>query len=95
MDETRFTPPSPIDSETRERLLETVENMSELDQFLAKYKVNHDPYIQEKYIKPLKKRDKERKKQLRREWWWSKGIQIVNLILALIAAITGVIALLR
>ena len=69
--------------------------MTELDWFLAKYKVEHDPYIQEKYIKPLKKRDKERKKHRRQEWWWSKGIQIVNLILALIAAVTGIIALLR
>lgn len=95
MDETRFTPPPPIDRQTREELMKAVDNMTELDWFLAKYKVEHDPYIQEKYIKPLKKRDKERKKHRRQEWWWSKGIQIVNLILALIAAVTGIIALLR
>ena len=95
MDESRFVSPPPIDSETREQLLKTVENMTELDWFLTKYKIEHDPYLQEKYLKPLKLRNKEHKKHLRREWWWNKGIHIVNLILALIAAVTGVIALLQ
>lgn len=95
MDELRFPPPPPIDSETQERLLKTAEGMTDLDWFLTKYRVEHDPYIQEKYVKPLKKRERESKRQHHQAWWWNKGIQIVNLILALIAAITGVLALLQ
>lgn len=38
---------------------------------------------------------KRRQQQARWDLWWSKGIQILNLILALIAAVTGIIALLR
>lgn len=90
-----FTPPPPVDPEIREEMEKSVKRMTEIDWFLAKYKVKHSPYIQEKYIKPLKEREKAARKRRRREWWWSKGIQIVNLVLALIAAITGVLALLR
>lgn len=95
MDDIPFTPPPPVDPEIREEMDKSVKRMTEIDWFLAKYKVKHSPYIQEKYIKPLKKREKTARKRWRQEWWWSKGIQIVNLILALIAAITGVLALLR
>lgn len=35
------------------------------------------------------------RKQNRRDWWWSKGFQILNLFLALIAAASGIIALLQ
>lgn len=95
MGDVPFTPPPPVDPEIREEMEKSVKRMTEIDWFLAKYKVKHSPYIQDKYINPLKKREKAARKHRRREWWWSKGIQIVNLILALIAAITGVLALLR
>ena len=48
-----------------------------------------------KHIQPVIYCDKVRKRQLQKEWWWSKGIVILNTVLALIAAITGIIALLR
>lgn len=47
-----------------------------------------------KYVLPIQKRDKEYKRIRRKEWLWSKGIVILNTILAFIAAVTGVIALL-
>lgn len=90
-----FTPPPPIDHETNEKMKKTVERMTETDWALADYKVKNDPYIQDKYIKPLKNREKSDRKQRRREWWWNKGIPLINLFLALVAAITGIIALLR
>lgn len=91
----KFTPPPPIDKDTQDHLRKAMENVTELDRFLFDYKIKHDPYIREKYVKPLKRRDKECKKHLRWEWWWNKGIHIVNLILALIAAVTGLLALLQ
>lgn len=35
------------------------------------------------------------RKNKRRQWWWNNGLQIVNLLLALIAAVTGIIALIK
>ena len=94
MDETHFVPLSPLDSETRDQIIKKANQMTELDWFLAKYKAKHDPRIR-KYLDRIHAREKDFKRTRRVEWWWSKGIQIVNLILALIAAVTGVIALLR
>lgn len=34
------------------------------------------------------------RRQKRKDWFWNKGLQILNLFLALIAAVTGIIALL-
>lgn len=34
------------------------------------------------------------RRQKRKDWFWNKGLQILNLLLALIAAVTGIIALL-
>lgn len=48
-----------------------------------------------KHVQPVIDCDKARKRQLQNEWWWGKGIVILNTVLALIAAITGIIALLR
>ena len=47
----------------------------------------------EKYVKPAIKRDKQIKREQRRQWWWNHGIQLINLLLALIAAVTGIIAI--
>lgn len=96
MDE-KFTPPPPIDSETAEQLLECAKDLTGVDLQIFNYKLRHDPRLA-KYrdkLKVLKKQEKAAKRHRLREWWWSKGIQITNLILSLIAAITGVIALLR
>lgn len=89
-----FVPPPPLDPETREELLSAARKMTELDLFLLRYKSKKDPRFR-KYLDRVREYDKASKRSRRRDWWWSKGIQIVNLILALIAAITGVIALLR
>lgn len=51
--------------------------------------------IQDKYVKPIKKREKIHKKNQLNEWFWTKGATIINIILALIAAITGIISLLK
>ena len=90
----KFEPPAPVDRETQERLLDTVRNMSDLDWFLLDYRSRHDPRLL-KYRKRLESRDESAKRARFFDWWWSKGIQIVNLILALIAAVTGIIALSR
>lgn len=89
-----FVPPPPLDPETREELLSAARNMTELKWFLLRYKSKKDPRLL-KYRRLAREYDKASKRSRIKDWWWSKGIQIVNLILALIAAITGVIALLR
>lgn len=48
-----------------------------------------------KHVQPVIDRDKAQNRLMRKEWWWSKGIVILNTLLALVAAITGIIALLR
>lgn len=52
-------------------------------------------HIKEKYVKPIQKREKEYKKNAYKEWFWTKGATLLNLLLALIAAITGIISLLK
>lgn len=91
MDEPRITPPLPIDGETQEVLLKSLDEMTELDRFLLDYKTNHDPYIQEKYIRPLKNRDKERKRRNRRRWWRDNWIAFFCLLFSFIAAIPVII----
>ena len=49
----------------------------------------------QKYIHPVIEREKKLKRQHRRDWWWSKGTQLVSLLFALLAAITGIIAILQ
>lgn len=34
-------------------------------------------------------------KNKRKQWWWNNGLQLGNLLLALIAAVTGIIALIK
>lgn len=54
-----------------------------------------DKSIKEKYIKPIQEREKNYKKEKRSEWFWTKGATLLNILLALIAAITGIISLLK
>lgn len=48
-----------------------------------------------KYVLPVLEREKQQKKQKCTEWLWSKGILILNTILAGIAAISSLLALLK
>ena len=61
-------------------------------QKLKKHLKESDGY--EKYVAPALKRRRVQKRNERNEWWWNKGVPIINTILALIAAITGIISLL-
>jgi len=54
-----------------------------------------DKLIKEKYAKPIKERENKYKKVKRSEWFWTKGATLLNILLALIAAITGIISLLK
>lgn len=87
MDDIPFTPPPPVDPEIREEMEKSVKRMTEIDWFLVKYKVKHSPYIQKKYIKPLKKREKAARKRRRREWWKNNWISFWGLVFAVIAAL--------
>lgn len=48
-----------------------------------------------KYVFPVLEREKQQKKQKRTEWLWSKGILILNTVLAGIAAVSSLLALLK
>lgn len=87
----KFTPPPPIDKDTQDQLRKAMENVTELDLFLFDYKIKHDPYIREKYVKPLKRRDKERKRRNRRRWWRDNWIAFFSLLFSFIAAIPVII----
>lgn len=54
-----------------------------------------DKLIKNKYVKPTQIREKTYKKEKRSEWFWTKGATLLNILLALIAAITGIISLLK
>lgn len=95
MSKSDFIPPPPVDGETIDKMLDAISDMTEADWDQLRHSAESNPYIREKYIQRLKLREKAAKKQRIREWWWSSGIQLANLLLALIAAITGIIALLR
>lgn len=83
-----FIPPLPhIDSPSQETI-EQLKTMTKEDHKAFK---KSDAY--KKYVVPALKQHRQRKRLQWQEWWWSKGIQILNLILALIAAITGILAL--
>ena len=84
-----FPPVQTIDPPSQE-VIEKMANMSKKERKQFK---RSDAY--RKYVQPVLDREKAQKKDQLREWWWNKGIVILNTILALIAAITGVIGLLR
>lgn len=75
-------PPSP----------EVIEKMKSITTHDRKLLTKSDYYKQ--LAKPIMDRRKQRKKLQRQEWFWNKGLPILNLLLALIAAVTGIIALL-
>ena len=76
-----------IDSPSQEAI-EHLRSMTKEDHKAFK---KSDAY--KKHVLPVFKRHKQQKRLKCQEWWWSKGIQILNLVLALIAAITGILAL--
>ena len=47
------------------------------------------------YVQPVLDREKEIKLNKCKEWWWTKGLLLINIILALIAAITGIISVIE
>lgn len=91
MGDVPFTPPPPVDPEIREEMEKSAKRMTEIGWFLAKYKVKHSPYIQDKYINPLKKREKAARKRRRREWWKNNWKDILSLILTIIGIILPLI----
>ena len=90
MNKITFVPPIPptpvLSDETKEQL----NSISPKE----RRKMKKDPRISAVLKKKRENRRKAQKKQ-RAEWWWTKGLIIINTILALIAAITGIIALFR
>ena len=48
-----------------------------------------------KYVQPVLDREKQQCFEQRKAWFWDKGMLIINTLLSLIAAITGIIALLQ
>lgn len=90
MDKPPFVPPIPHIDPPSPETIEKVNSISKRDLKLLK---KSDYY--RKALEPARKRRKEQKRKKRQEWFWNKGIQILNLFLALIAAVTGIIALLR
>ena len=76
--------------------LQTNVDLQDIEECSAKELKKHlqktDGY--DKYVAPAIMRRKLQKRNERNEWWWNKGVPIINTILALIAAITGIISLL-
>lgn len=85
-----FVPPLPHIDPPDDEAIENLKNMSRKDLKA----LSRNPNVR-KYTDRVFEREKQDKREARREWWWTNGIQIVNLILALIAAITGIISLLK
>lgn len=48
-----------------------------------------------KYVLPTLEREKKQRRINRSAWFWEKGLPLLNFLLALIAAVTGIIALVR
>lgn len=85
-----FIPPIPYAEPPSEETMEKISNMKKKD--IKNFKKS-DEY--KKYVSPILKSEKENRKKRRKEWFWSKGIVILNTVFALIAAIAAIIALLR
>ena len=81
-----------IDAEQTVKAVTEYRKMTRKEQ---KAKYGKGSYIYNRYFKPIRDYDRQQKQILRSEWWWTKGLVILNTILALIAAITGIIALLQ
>ena len=85
-----FVPPFPRIDPPSQETLDKLVNMTRKDRKQFK---KSEEYL--KYVKPVLDREKKNRRSALREWLWDKGIIILNTILALIAAVTGIIALLR
>lgn len=90
MSKKKLIPPMPNIEPPNQEVVESLQKMTKKE----RKALIKDARIKE-YTDRLKWREKQSRRNSRSEWWWNKGIQIANLILALIAAITGIIALLR
>ncbi len=85
-----FAPPIPRANFPDQEVIEKMENMTPKERRQFKKSAAY-----KKHVRPAIKRHKSAKRKALAEWWWNKGIVILNTVLALIAAITGIIALLR
>ena len=85
-----FVPPMPHVDPPSQETLDKLKSMTRKDHREFK---KSEAY--KKHVQPVLKREKMQRRNKVREWWWNKGIVVLNTILALIAAITGIIALLR
>ena len=83
-----FMPPLPHVDPPSQETIERLQNMTKKDHKQFK---KSDAY--KKYVLPTLERHKKQTRLKRQEWWWAKGLPILNLVLALIAAITGILAL--
>lgn len=90
MSKVPFTPPIPSTPAPSDEAKEQLNSLSAKEW----RKMKKDPRISAVLKKKREKRRNAQKKQ-HAEWWWTKGLIIINTILALIAAITGIIALFR
>lgn len=85
-----IVPPVQYIDQPRQETIDKLSNMSRKDRRRFK---KSESYL--RHIKPVLDREKEKRKSVFHKWMWDKGIVILNTILALIAAVTGIIALLR
>ena len=90
MEKKPFVPPTPYIDPPSQQTVEILSQMSVRDQ-----KAFKKTDFFKRYAAPTLERRKKQKRQCLQEWWWRKGIQIVNMVLALIAATASIIALLR
>ena len=76
----------PLDEETQEQIKQlTKEDME---------KIRNSDVVQ-KILEERKRRREFLNRNRRKEWFWIKGVVIIDMFLSLIAAITGIIALFR
>lgn len=87
---TPFVPPFPHIDPPNPEAVARMQNMTKKER-----KQLEKSLSQNKYVRSAQDSEKRRKRELRKEWWWNRGLVILNTILALIAAVTGIIALLR
>ena len=85
-----FAPPVPHIVPPSQETLSKLKRMTRKE--YREFKKSED---YKKYVQPVLKREKMQQRNKVREWMWNKGIVVLNTVLALIAAVTGIIALLR
>lgn len=90
MGKNTFIPPMPHIEPPSQETIDQLQRMTKEDRERFKKSPEY-----RKYVQPVIDRRKARQREYRKQWMWEKGLPIANLILALVAAITGVLALLR